>query len=148
MTVWAGVTKLSDAAEANVASFGNSGGANGTFSLKAPSAPAPNYAFTARGTSGMTLLATTFASPHTAVLTGACDFADSTILIRVNGAQTSSTQTFGSVNFSTQILYVGSRGTLAYLNGHIYGLIVRGAQSSLSQIEATELYIKQKMRLP
>ena len=35
-----------------------------------------------------------------------------------------------------------------YFNGRLYSLIVRGAQSSLSQIEATEAYIKQKMRLP
>lgn len=127
MTVVAGARKLSDAAEANVASFGISGGFDGTFSLKAPSTAAANYGFSARGTSGITQLATTFSAPHTAVLTGACDFAASTILIRVSGAQTSSSFSFGSVNFSTQILYVGSRGSSAYLNGRIYGLIVRGA---------------------
>jgi len=35
-----------------------------------------------------------------------------------------------------------------FVNGRLYSLIVRGAQTPLSQIEATELYIKQKMRMP
>lgn len=55
----------------------------------------------------------------------------------------------GDGNFGNYPLYIGARaGSSLYFNGRLYSLIVRGAQSSLSQIEATELYIKQKMRLP
>jgi len=35
--------------------------------------------------------------------------------------------------------------TSLHFNGHLYQLVVRGAQTPLSQIEATERYIKQKM---
>ena len=37
---------------------------------------------------------------------------------------------------------------LFFFNGRIYSLIVRGAQTPLSRIEAASLYIKQKMRMP
>lgn len=55
----------------------------------------------------------------------------------------------GGGNFGSYPLYIGARaGTDLYFNGRLYGLAARGAQSTLSQIEATELYTKQKMRLP
>ena len=67
---------------------------------------------------------------------------------RVNGVASENTGTLGGA-FGDYPLYIGSRaGTTSFFNGRLYSLIVRGAQSSLSQIEATELYIKQKMRMP
>ena len=46
-------------------------------------------------------------------------------------------------------LYIGVLGTgSSFFNGKIYSLIVRGAQSSLSQIEAVENLIRKTMRLP
>jgi len=60
-----------------------------------------------------------------------------------------STAAQGGGGYGNRPLYIGAKvGTSAFFNGRLYGLIVRGAQSSLSQIEATEVHIKQKMRLP
>lgn len=55
----------------------------------------------------------------------------------------------GGGNFGNYPLYTGSRaGASLFFAGRLYSLIVRGAQTPLSQIEATELYIKQKMMMP
>ena len=73
------------------------------------------------------------------------------IRLRKNGAYVSSPtlESSGAGNFSSYPLTIMARGTMtAYTGGRLYSLIIRGAQSSLSQIEATEAYIKQKMRLP
>ena len=56
----------------------------------------------------------------------------------------------GGGNFRNAPLRIGAdiAGNRFYFNGRLYPLIIRGAQSSLSQSEATEAYIKQKMKLP
>lgn len=140
VTVVAGVRKLSDAGESNVVSFGNSGGLNGTFSLKAPSSAAANYAMAARGTSSVTVAATTYASPHTAVLTGAVDISAPLTSIRVNGAITSSAVSLGTGNMSSQILYVGRRGTSAPFNGRIYRILVIGRLLTADELLIAEAW--------
>lgn len=85
------------------------------------------------------------------VLAGTADLSVPSATLRINSVGSGNTLIVGSTAaaFSNQPLYIGARaGTSLYFNGRLYSLIVRGAQSSLSQIEATELYIKQKMRMP
>ena len=69
--------------------------------------------------------------------------------VRLNSGAISTVAAIPAANFADAPIYIGSRaGTSNFLNGRLYSLIVRGAQTPLSQIEATELYIKQKMRMP
>lgn len=158
VTVWAGVTKLSDSATGGIvelsatATSGANLGSWGAFSAR-PGADA-NYGFAACGSTVTGYKATTFTSPNSAVLSCGFDIAGAAladeIAPRVNGVIPTLASTDGAAagtgNFGSYPLYVGRRGgTTSPLNGRIYGLIVRGAASSASQIAAAERYIARRM---
>ena len=146
MTVWAGVTKLSDAARASILEL--SAGATNLIRIEAPSfAGSPNYFFGSVGSAQGSVTASGIAAPNTSVLTGIGDIAGDVSTLRVNSIQAgSSAADQGTGTYSNSPLYIGARaGSSLYFNGRLYGLIVRGAQSSLLQIEATELYMKKKV---
>ena len=91
--------------------------------------------------------ATGFPAPLTLVSTFTGDIAADINRIRINGvlaAETFSDQ--GSGNHANLPLVIGTNPTLAgrRFNGHIYSLIVRGAQSSEAQILSAETYCNQK----
>lgn len=137
MTVVAGVTKDADAGEANIFCFGSSGALDGTFSLKGPGSASDNYAIATRGTSGVSNLVTGYAAPTTNVVTGAANISAQSQSIRVDADLSTFSASIGTGNFSSQIGYVGARGTTAYLNGRIYQLIVRGAETvDVTDVEA------------
>ena len=151
MTVWAGVTKLSDAAAGIVCELSPNLSSNtGVFSLLAPVAGS-TYGFYSKGASlagavsGLGRIA-----PHSSVITGIGDISGDRATLRELSVQTVQTTTDqGSGNYGNHPLYIGGRGgILSHFNGRLYGLIVRGAQSSLSQIEAAELYTRRRMMLP
>ena len=149
MTVWAGVTKLSDASTGMLAEL--STGLSGSFYVAAPQGASATYNMRAGGT---TLIAATspanYAAPITSVLTGIGDISGDSVILRINGSQVAaSALDQGTGNYGNYPLYIGARGgTSLFFNGRLYSLIVRGAQSSLSQIEATENLIRKTMRLP
>ena len=150
MTVWAGVTKLSDAAAALLLeSSANWNVANGVFLVAAPGYSG-NFELGSKGTSEDVIYRTGFQAPINANLSMSANIGGPSLVSRVNGASSVvSTWSQGTGNYGNYPLYIGAlAGTSLFFNGRIYSLIVRGAQSSLSQIEATELYIKRKMRLP
>ncbi len=151
MTVWAGVTKLADSPLGILAEFGeNSGNGHAGFYVAAPSTSG-FVEFKSRGSLGAVPIVGGLASaPANAVITGFGQVTPSANTLRVNGGQTpTNTADQGVGSYGSRILNIGSRaGTSLYFNGRLYGLIVRGAQSSLSQIEATELYIRRRMMLP
>lgn len=73
------------------------------------------------------------------------------IKIRANGAVVNSPtlDSAGTGTFQSAAINIGARnGVGNFFNGNLYSLIVRGAQSSLSQIEAVENLIRKTMRLP
>lgn len=149
MTVCAGVRKLSDAAYGQVVElsadwFSN----NGTFALSAQFGNAtPHYAMVSKGTTTQTRLAT-YAAPHTAVLTGFANISAPLLGLKVNGgAARTYTASQGTGNYGNYPLYIGSRaGTSLRYNGHIYSIIVRGAQSSDAQIASVERYVNGKTK--
>ena len=150
MSVWAGVTKLSDATVGTLMGLGN-GSVAGSVFLQAPfGAASPSYLFQSTGSTSRWAASTAYPSPSTAVLTGISDISGDHVSLRVNASVVATTTTDqGTGNYGNYPLYIGGQGGIAYhFNGRLYTLIIRGAQSSLSQIEATEAYIKQKMRLP
>jgi hypothetical protein len=155
--IFAGVRKLSDAAGMLLESSTNFSTTAGTFAVFTQTTG--TYGINAHSradASGFCGYSTSvYAAPHSAVLTGAFDFAGSTrdtesLAIRVNGvsdkASIAGTYLNSNVNFSAHPLYIGSRGgTSLPFNGQIYSLITRfGANLEVAQIESTEAYVAGK----
>lgn len=141
MTVVAGVRKMSDATvgcvcELSVTSSAN----NGAFAIFAPISAAANYFWRNKGTVTIDQTISGYAAPISNVLTGFGDISGDSSVFRVNGTQAAqSTADQGTGNYGNYPLYIGRRGgTSLPFNGRLYGLIVRGAASTLAQIIAAE----------
>jgi hypothetical protein len=148
MTVWAGVTKLSDAATSIVAELSvNSGGNSGTFALFAPSsAGVAEYKARVRGTIDSFPSAVGAPAPDTSIVTFSGDIAGDSAVFRRNGTTTQTFSTdLGTGTFGNYPLYVGRRGGASlFFSGNLYGLVIRGAASTAAQIAATERYMANK----
>jgi hypothetical protein len=157
MTVWAGVRKLSDALAGNVAELSADINANnGSFIVSFPGSIGvigPNMISGLRGTATAFADARTYVAPITGVLQNSFDIAQAAVADeikqRVNGALPSSitylNANCGTGNFGNHPLFIGSRNNASnFFNGWLTSLIVRGAQSTQSQIEATEAWINGK----
>jgi len=147
MTVWAGVRKLSNAEGFVVELSAGTSSNNGSFDMLAPG-PSSSYIFRSRGSIRQEAPATGFATPITNILTGVSNISGDEVILRVNNTQTgSSTADQGTGNYGNYPLYLFRRaGTSFPFNGRCYGMIVRGAQSSTAQIEATETYMNTKTK--
>jgi hypothetical protein len=144
MSVFAGITKLSDAAQAVVAELSATiASNNGSFLLTAPNSAAANYNFSSKGTTQVDNTVTTYTAPITNVVTGLADIGAPSNIIRVNGVQAgSSASSQGTGNFGNYALFIGGRNNANLrLNGRLYGLIVRGAASSAAQVTSTERWL-------
>jgi hypothetical protein len=146
--VFAGVRKLSDAAQKIVAEMSATiASNNGAFALTAPNSAAANYNFSSKGTTQTDNVVTTYTAPITSVISGLGDIAGASNLIRVNGSEVGSTLTTqGTGNYLAYPLYIGRRGgsTLPY-NGRIYSLIARfGANLATDQITSAENWVNGK----
>jgi hypothetical protein len=148
MTVFAGVRKLSDAAIAVVAELTASLSANtGSFALFSPISASNTYAFGSRGSALQGFaVGSGFAAPITSVLTGIGNISGDNITLRVNGTQAAqSADDQGTGNYANAIIYIGARaGSSIFFSGHLYSLIVRGAQSNTGQISSTETWVAGK----
>jgi hypothetical protein len=147
MTVWAGVRKLSDAAgDILVESSSNVNTNNGSFFVLAPASTAPDFGFASKGTVIRDAVGTGFAAPITNVLTGIGDISGDAATLRVNGTQAATnTNDQGIGNYGNYSLFIGARNNASlFFNGWLTSLIVRGAQSTQSQIEATESWVNGK----
>ena len=156
MTVFAGVRKLSDSAVGIFLELSANLNTNaGSFLITIPDGANTKFAAALSNGDSKTYNSADYtdsAAPLTTVNTVLFDKALTSAevtAIRKNGADQSLTRAQNgdtTGNFGNYPLFIGSRaGTLIPFNGHLYGLIVRGAQSTLSQIEATELYMKKKV---
>lgn len=149
MTVVAGVRKLSNAATGMLLELSATlNGNNGSFFLDAPDSVSQKYGFASKGTA-LGFAPTTseaFGAPHTAVLTGLGSISGDSSVLRVNAAQVAKATTdLGAGNYGNYPLYIGRRGgTTLPFNGWLYGLIVRGAQSTDQQIVTAETFMNQK----
>ena len=138
MTVWAGVQKLSDAAQAMLLELSTNAGATpNSFSLQAPG-PGTSFRFVSGGSLTAAGIADTtgFPAPTARVLTGIGDISGDRSTLQVNGTQAAqSTADQGTGNYSNNPVYLFRRGgTSLPFNGIFTGLIVRGAQSSASEL--------------
>jgi hypothetical protein len=146
MTVFAGVRKLSDAAAGVVVEFSADRNANnGSWTLSALS---QGYFFASKGTldNGQVNLSTGYPPPITNVLTSIGNISADVATLRVNSTQVgTSSGDQGTGNYGNFPLYLGSRGgSSLFLSGHLYSLIVRGAQSNTGQISSTETWVAGK----
>jgi hypothetical protein len=108
-------------------------------------------AFSSRGTTGaalnQTAISAAFASPVTFVSTATGNIAGDLSALRINGAAsgTNGTGDQGSGNYGNYPLFIGARNNASlFFQGWLTSLIVRGAQSTQSQIEATESWVAGK----
>jgi hypothetical protein len=151
MTVWAGVRKqaasLGMIAELSASVSTN----NGSFYFVANNGT-NDYGVSLKGTAQATYQPVTYTNPITNVLSAAFDIGAAAIADenkpRVNGVLEQDNPTgadAGTGNFGNYPLYIGQRGgsTLPF-NGWLTSLIVRGAQSTQGQIEATESWVAGK----
>jgi hypothetical protein len=153
MSVFSGVRKLSDATIQTLYELSFDQNANtGTFTA------APGYsgigsitgAFWSVSSKG-TLISSattsaTFAAPQTVVQSHIVDISADSLILRLNSTQVaSSASDQGPGNFGNYPLYIGSRGgSYLRINGRIYSLIVRGAQSTATEITNTETWVNGK----
>lgn len=150
MTVWAGVTKLSDAANGVIfESSGSPGTDNGVVGLQAPGGtPASEQAvWRSRGTnSAFAIIASGYSAPVTSVLTGIGDISGDSALLRSDGVQlASSTGDQGTGNFGSYPLYIGRRNNASNpFNGRLYQLIGRGAATSAALLSQADRWVAGK----
>lgn len=151
MTVFAGVRKLSDAALGFLAELSNSLSANnGSFWLingDGQVGAGPTWQFVSKGTNAAFATSpASYASPITNVLTGVGNILSDVATLRVNGTQVaSSTADQGTSNYGNYPLFIGQRNNTSLpFNGWMSSLIIRGAQSTDSQISATESWVAGK----
>jgi hypothetical protein len=153
MTVWAGVRKLSDAVDGMLCELSTTFSTSGAFYFTVPESSALiSYAFLSRGTAAASsaqrasTVLSAYPAPITNVLAATGNIAGDLSTIRVNGvAGTNATGDQGSGNYGNYPLFIGARAnTSVFFNGWLTSLIVRGAQSTQSQIEATESWVNGK----
>lgn len=146
--MFAGVRKLSDAAQGVVAELSASAAANnGSLLLAAPDGASATFAFDSKGTIQTDAVAAGQTAPLTAVLTGLGDIAGDSAIIRVNGAVADTdTGDQGTGNYLAYPIYIGRRGGTALpFSGGVYGLIARfGAALSGQQITLAERWLNAK----
>jgi hypothetical protein len=151
MTVWAGVRKLSDSTAIAFETSSDYNSNTGSFISVTGSnvAPTDRYSFASRGTGAVanTTASTSVGNaPDTAVITGTGNISGDLNTVRRNGVLgTNATADLGAGNFGNYPLFIGARNNASlYFNGWLTSLIVRGAQSTQSQIEATEAWVNQR----
>jgi hypothetical protein len=147
MSVFAGVRKLSDAADGMVYQMGDASALqSGAFELTAPgSSTVTKFQFLSRGTVNAIpfTTSTTYNAPYTGVIAGLGDISGDAATLRINGAQIAQILTDqGTGNYGNYPLYIGRRaGTSLPYNGRLYSLIVRGASTNADQLARTETWV-------
>ena len=146
MTVVSGAQKDIDATVVIAELSPHVGQNDGAFRLA--SAVTNAWRYTSKGTNTINVnTGADYAPPSTNVLIGISDIDGDVTKIRVDGVETaSSTSDQGNGPFGNWSLNIGARdnATSLFLDGRIYGLLVRGAESNAGEIASTEAYMAAK----
>jgi hypothetical protein len=151
MTVWAGVRKLSainiGVAETICELSTSIAVNNGAFVLWHNNGT-DRINFASKGTTRVDATTTDpiYNSLNTVVITGQADISAPNIVLRADGVQLDQdSASQGTGNYGNYPLFIGARNNAGlFFNGWLTSLIVRGAQSTQSQIEATESWVNGK----
>lgn len=153
MSVFIGLRKLSDANYQQLVGNSDSGLGSNFFETFINSGSTGKYFLLANGTTGSPRATTdsVTTTPNTDILTVTYDLANGTTQFgaKIDGvASTLSYSATGATTgaFGNTPLYIGARGSTFRFNGHLYGLIVRGAQSTAAQITSAESWLNQKAK--
>ena len=147
MTVWAGVRKIGaiTAFPVELSTIANS--TNGAFAIGSDSSGI-EYFFDSRGTALQQVFADSaaYTSPVTNVLQMSNNISGPSVSVRINAVSVGSNSgSQGTGNFGNYPLFIGARNNASFFfNGWLTSLIVRGAQSTDSQINATESWVAGK----
>lgn len=154
VTVWAGVGKDTDAAVGILAELSvNSDANNGSFIVVAPNnVGTTDYGFSLTGNTTARYAASSYTAPCYNILSCLYDINGagiaSEIYPQVDGTVpflNATGSSAGTGNFGTYPLYLGSRaGSTFFFNGKLFGLIVRGAASTSTEIYQGELWMAGK----
>jgi hypothetical protein len=149
--VFAGVRKLSDAAQAALASFGNNT-EDGSVETFAPRGTTTSFRFGTRSggtvkTPAADASGSEFDAPITVVFTSLCSISEDLITLRIDGTQVAqNTADQGSGNYLAYPIYFGARaGTSLFFNGYEDTSIVRfGPNLDDTTISKVESYVASK----
>lgn len=146
VTVWAGLEKMSDATTTVLVELGDGNVVStANFTLSAPGAAgSAGYRFTSRGSiAGNANISSGYASPNAAVLTGVGDISGDIDNLLVNNVVVATGVTDqGTGNYGNYPIYLFRRGGSSLpFNGIFTGLTVRGAQSSVQEINDSNTYL-------
>ena len=146
MSVFAGVRKLSDAAQSIFVELSDSTSTNnGSFRMTFPgTSGVGNYGWLSKGTLiSANSSASVFPSPITNVVTGLADISGDSATLRINGTLSFQNPTDqGTGNYGNYPLFIGRRNnTNLPFNGRDYGIIVVGKTASASEIYSAESYL-------
>lgn len=150
MTVLAGYAKLNDGPTSVFLETGVNYTGGGGIGMFPSDGGSTNFGIAHSDPSGNKVASIVSAATEVGVVTVRYDLqAGEKTSIRKDSGAWSFAAASGGGMLGNRPLYIGARaGTSLFFNGRLYSLIVRGAQTTLSQIQTVESYIKQKMRLP
>ena len=150
LAIFAGVRKAVDTTTGMLIEHGpDASTTDGTFALAMPTAAAANsFVFLARvgGTSTSNSLANSLVAPQTAVLTCTTDGSVAVTKTRKNGATVRDVTSvpWAGVFSSRELFLFRRQGTALPFNGNFYGLVIRGALTTDSQIGSMERWLAPK----
>lgn len=148
VTAWAGIRKLTDANPTAMLEFTNTPASNnGGFGFLVPlTSAAATASFRSRGTVAVTATGAVAPSPVTLILTGIGDISAPMNTIRANGVVINSlASSQGTGNYANSSLNLGRRaGGIIPFPGRVYGVIIRGGNSTAQQITDTEAWLLAK----
>ena len=145
MSVFAGVRKLSDAAQGMLVEFSTNVTANnGVINLY--TFTTPSNVFTSKGTVMREPLASSAPAPLSMVMTGLGDISGDTATLRINGTQVAqATGDQGTGNYGNYPMFFGRRNNASFpFNGRDYGIVVVGKAASAGEITDTETWLAAK----
>ena len=151
MTVLAGYAKLNDGPTSIFLETGVSYTGGGGIGMFPSDSGSTNFGIAHSDPSGNKVASIVSAATEVGVVTVRYDLqaGEKTSIRKDSGAWSFASAASGGGMLGNRPLYIGARtGASLFFNGRLYSIIVRGAQTPLSQIQTVESYIKQKMRLP
>lgn len=155
MTAWAGVRKLSDFSYGVVCEIStNSDTTDGTFGFFNDASATPGYYIEGRASAQAVYRPRAYRAPVTNTISVQYNFAGANlaaqIIPRINSIleqENAIGTSVGTGNFGNYPLYIGRRGnTTLQWSGRLYSLIVRGTQSTETQITQTETWVNGKTK--
>lgn len=144
LTVCAGARKDTDTTMVVGELSANVGTNNGAFRLASLS---NTWRYGAKGTSIVNVNATPYGAGATSVITGLSDISTPVATIRVDGVQKATSSTSqGTGNLGNYPLNIGARSNASslFLDGRIYGFVIRDVLSSGSDLTNLEAYMAAK----